>query len=208
MDIWVNITISITITLAVVGCSALAFVKFWGKTFIEKRVNEGFERYKSQLDMNNYISRTRFDLEINVYKQLSGSIVQMVNDAWRLFPNGIEQPYQDKEKEKERLWDLYSKSLESYETASKAIMENSPFVPQKFYEMFEGIRKECMIQINWFPEFRIKKSEGFSIGAEFSQEQAKCWSRTGEISAKLNEILSEMRSHLEKLDVTDEKGKE
>ena len=85
MNVWINVTISIAITLSVAACSILAFIKFWGKTFVEKRVTESLKEKQHELDIqlekvkiiNERINRvilTLHDEEIVALKKISKSM--------------------------------------------------------------------------------------------------------------------------------------
>jgi len=156
-------------------------------------------RYTSQLDNKSYISRTRFDMEIAIYKQLSGAIVAMARDASFLFP-GFERVSLDAVANKERLNDLYIKACESYNLAASAIAENAPFIPQNFFDMFDEIRRECFLQIQWFPDFRMGQLST-EQARELADEKRECYMRNKAIGEKQDLLVLSIRKYLEQLDV-------
>jgi len=90
MHLWVHISISVTITLAVAGCTMLTFIKFWGKAFIEKRVAEKLKEKQHILDAEleklkaansrvNHIMLSLYDEELKTLKDLVGSIYRITS---------------------------------------------------------------------------------------------------------------------------------
>ena len=158
------------------------------------------ENLKSKLEKRNYISKVRFDLEIEIYRQLSESVLLMVLNSCALFPVGIEHCCPDKDAEIKRKEELCSKATDSYNQANQAIMQNAPFIPENIYELFSDIRNDCRKQIVFFPEFRLwSTSEEWR--KELKDEYMACWIRTKTINDKLTSLLEKLRSHIAELDV-------
>ena len=171
---------------------------------IMNRAELGFskklEKFKSELSKKGYISKVRFDLEIQIYQQLSEYTLNMVFDNGLLFPI-FTYVNPDKEEQKKTELANYEKAAESYNMANSAIMKNAPFIPSDIYDKFIEIREECRKQLAMFSILRIR---GDGKSDDFVGEQTlKCYDRTMAISDKLNVLLSDLRKHITGLDVLD-----
>lgn len=166
----------------------------------EFKFSKELEDFKSRLEHKNYVSKARFDLEIEVYRQLSEATLSMVFDISALFPYGLESIYSDEEQELERKQENYRKSIASYTAAAQAITKNAPFIPQPIYELFCDIRDACARQIHWYPDFRLGRLNE-EIVRELNEEKRQCWERTKVISDKLDALLNTLRNHISAIDV-------
>ena len=50
------------------------------------KLNKELEAFKNTLENKSYVSKTRFDAEFAIYRQLSGITVTMVKEVSQLFP--------------------------------------------------------------------------------------------------------------------------
>jgi len=156
------------------------------------------EALKSSLEKRNYISKTRFDLEIDVYRQLSESVVAMVSDNSALFPFGMVREPKDEEARNTFYRENYARAGASYNTANSAINRNAPFIPESLHKLFTDIADKCRIQLIMFGEIKIHNpSEG---DGQFYRE---CCERTKTINAELDTLMIALRSHIAGLDVLD-----
>ena len=166
----------------------------------EFEFDKKLEDLKSKLEKRNYISKVRFDLEIEVYRQLSESVILMVLNSLCLFPRGSVYGHSDKKLEQERKRDLHSKAVDSYNLANQSITKNTPFIPKTMYELFTEIRDECRTQIIYFEDFHlIEDSEQYRT--ELKDEYRACWERTRTIDSQLTSLLEKLRNHIAELDV-------
>ena len=150
------------------------------KTIIAKtefEFEKKLEDLRSKLEKRNYISKVRFDLEIETYRQLSEAVFSMVSDTSFLFPHGIGWSHPDEEAELKRKEDNYNKAIESYNNATQSIMKNAPFVPKNIYQLFSEIRDDCQLQIQWFPDFKLNKLS-VEVLRELSDVKRECLART------------------------------
>lgn len=96
------------------------------------------ESHKSMLEKRNYVSKTRFDTEFAVCKELMMSCKSMVDSISFLFPNEeVEQAY-----ERDKKWDgKNQKTVSDAAIATKKFEEllegNSPFIPKEVYNEFK-----------------------------------------------------------------------
>lgn len=123
----------LAVFVSIAGASAIivALSKWLANLIAEKilkktefEFSQKLEALKSSLEKRNYSSKTRFDLEIEVYRQLSETVVIMVSDSSTLFPfGGAREPKEEKERDK-FYRENYSRAAQSYNTANSAINRN------------------------------------------------------------------------------------
>ncbi len=159
--------------------------------------SQKLEALKSSLEKKNYISKTRFDLEIEIYRELSETTLLMVLDNNVLFQHFEILP-KDEEKRREQRHKDFCKASESYNSAVNSILKNAPFIPEKMYKIFDDIRKLCLTQIGLHRHCYSGKDH-----PSLMTQRDKGYMRTDEISTKLDQLIEQLRIHIASLDVLD-----
>ena len=166
---------------------------------MESEFNEKLEKLKSGLEKRNYISKARFDLEIEVYRQLSEAAFLMAIDLDNLFQE-FERIYLDKESKRKMKKDNYSKATVSFDRANQAIIQNAPFIPRNTHELFLDVRDECMEQINFFLSHHLEE-DSEEYRRDLEEQYLECSNRAKTISDKMDLLIDKLREHIDKLDV-------
>ena len=163
------------------------------------------EDFKSKLDNKTYISKVRFDLEIEIYKELSAATLEMVMENCNLFPFGLTYSPQDKDTRLQYYQDNYKKASDTYNIAGNAIYKNAPFIPKDMWQAFDDIRKSCGIQINMYRWCGDLANEQRSPNEPFNKTRAensdKCFQRTQDIYNDMKSLMDKLREHIASLDV-------
>lgn len=184
----------------------LVAVKFAANT-IAKRLEERYtlklskelEFYKSNLDNKIYISKTKFDTEFGIYKELSKAFFEMVRDISIMIPSGYTTYPADKQAKKEYEDKMYKNALSSTIVSQDCLNGNAPFIATSLFDEYSEILKLCRQQINVF-------ERRWNVGIIASQEEKETFSmddykRTEEINEKFRELNEHIRKYLSKLDV-------
>lgn len=211
-QIW-NITLSIIASVGGAGGIIWMIVKFASNIIAEKlskkyeiEMNKTLESYKVNLEKKMYISKTRFDTEFKIYRELTETVLAMVEATYWLFPGGLDtSPPQNEEERKKFYIDRYKNANQAINTAQKAIQANAAFISDVFYNKFNEIKKLCIIQYNmynWCGALGLKTDEFCKAK---SDEETACWRRTKEIKEKQDELIVDLREYLNKLDVWEDK---
>lgn len=169
---------------------------------IKKIKEESKLRYQSENKL--YISKTRFDLEISIYKELSEKFLEMIYKVAMLFPRGIYQESANFEEKIENRKANHSRAIKTFLDAHQALMKYAPFMPEMSYEEFNKILELCKIQINLYPEFMLQKQDG-DYGKELLKEERDCWKRTETIMTQSDDLTKKLREYLNSLDVKEKK---
>jgi len=200
MDVWIHVTISITVTLAVAGCSVLAFIKFWGKTFVEKKVAESLKEKQHKLDVEldklksanarvNHIMMSLYDEEKEALKQISDKLTAAVGEVHMLTTSGdwynkeISLPHREK---------CYSLMGE----LNGAINSNRIFLDRSLYVKISELRALIWSVLGGFNHYANGYKKDFDNPA-LRQIQQKAIDESGLLYKELDEIIESMITHLE-----------
>lgn len=210
-QIW-QIVLAIIASIGGAGIIILGVVKFTSDMIAERlskryeiKLNKELEAFKAGINQKTYISRARFDTEFQIYRELSESVLSMVECTYWLFPSGFDHLPSDKEEEKKIYIERYNKARDAISLAQKSIRANAPFIPSDFYARFEELSNLCSQQYSMFRwcGALAPRQEVFST-AKADAEKA-CWKRTDDIWEKRAELTVKLREYLEKLDVLEDK---
>lgn len=165
----------------------------------ELKINEKFEKYKADIDNKKYVTKTKFDAEFELYKNLSKNFFDLVKCISVLIPQGLVSVPADAGKREELDKKHYTDACTALIAAQDQLNSNAAFIPEKFYNAYEEIRQLCNMQLSDF-------EERWNVGAFIPQgEKARLpyetYKRTGEINDKFKQLNSELREYLSKLDV-------
>lgn len=165
------------------------------------KLNKELETYKSSLDNKNYISKTKFDTEFNIYRELSKAYAEMVKNITSMIPNGITKCIADEEAKENFENELYEKALCSTVTAQDVLNQNIPFISNDLVEKYENILNLCGLQLDAFERrWDVSIIDTQKNKKEFSKSD---YERTTQIRKEFKNLNEDVRSYLSKLDVLD-----
>lgn len=205
MDVWVNITI----TLAVAGCSVVAFITFWGKTFVENRVAESLKKKQHELDAQleklksanarvNHIMTSLYDEEKEAIKEISVQLINAHSEVHSLVSGG----WRD-DKIIEKIENCYP----LIDDLTDAIIRNRVFIDTDLYQRIEGLRKNIIEVLNGFNRYinnYIDIDQTFTPRESFESSRKagnyihdKFLEGTDKLPSELNEVIGLMREYIE-----------
>lgn len=163
------------------------------------KLNEEFEKYKANIDNKIYISKTKFDAEFNIYRSLSKAFFDMEKKFTILIPVGVVYLPADQEAQRKLDEENYLEAKKSLVIAQDELNSNAPFIPERFYNEYESIRKMCIEQLDEF-------ANRWNIASLCTQEEKETISseardRTSDINDRLKNLNNEIRKYLNSLDV-------
>lgn len=210
-QIW-QIVLAIIASIGGAGIIILGVVKFASDMIAERlskryeiKLNKELEAFKAGINKKTYISRARFDTEFQIYRELSESVLSMIECTYWLFPSGLEHLPSDKEEEKKIYIERYNKAGDAIRLAQKSIRANAPFIPSGFYARFEELSKLCSQQYNMFTWCGALAPRQDVFPKTKVDAETACWKRTDEIWEKRTELTVQLREYLESLDVLEDK---
>lgn len=165
----------------------------------ELKMSKELEKYKVGIEQKTYISKTRFDSEFQLYRDLSKAFFEAVKDITIMIPVGLAHYPADKEKRREYENKLYDNALKSTIEAQDLLNANIPFISEKSYNKYEEILGLCRVQLGVF-------EDRWNVLYLVSQEEKESFSvedyrRSREIKDKFKKLNEEIREYLSKLEV-------
>lgn len=162
------------------------------------KLEKELERYRSNLENKIYISKTKFDTEFSIYRELSRTFFDMVKNVGFLFPPGFTKRPADEIERKEYEHDLYAKALDSTVLAQDTLNANAPFIPEDFFKKYNELLGLCKMQISEFEDRdNILKFPPNEAGAIRKEN----YNRSRDIRKQFEQLNSEIRDYISKLDV-------
>ncbi len=157
------------------------------------------EKYKTELSKKEYVSKTRFDAEFNIYRELSSAFCTMVKDISVMIPTGFSWQPAGKEAQKKYEDECYVTANSSTVKAQDTLYASAAFIPENFFGEYESILKLCKQQLNVFA-FR------YNVLSLESEEEKRSltlddYKRTKEINEKWMKHNGKIREYLATLDV-------
>lgn len=163
--------------------------------------NYGIERLRSKNEKKNHISNSKFDVEIQVYKELSKHFCDMVREINTIIPIGMVTVPMFKTQEEQSKYDsrLYNMAVEVTVNAQNCLRSNIPFISSEIYEKYNELVQLCRRQLNAFE--RRWNTTFLGYYEEKSQFDIKEYDRTEEINNKFSELNNQVREYLNNLEV-------
>lgn len=204
-ELW-KIVLGVVASVGGVGVVIVAAVKFSvdiiAKRLEEKytlKMNKELEKYRVGLDNKIYISKTKFDTEFSIYKELSRSFFAMVRDITRMIPAGYAEYPADKEEREKYENMLYDNALKSTVTAQDFLYSNFPFIPEAFEKAYLEVLDLCREQLS---VFELRWNVGYlATDAEKRKFSREDYQRSRDIKEKYDALNKSVREYLSKLDV-------
>lgn len=191
-----------------VGGIILGIVKFSTNMIAQRleekyimKLNKELEKYKSELKNKVYISKTMFDTEFSIYRELSKAYFDVEKSIYAMIPYGYATYPADKEVRTDNERACYKSALEAVVFAQDALNSNAPFIPNEFYIKYNEILRLSKHQLGVFKE-RWNVSN-FAPQEEKETLSGKDFMRTKEIQDNLKDLNRSIREYLSKLDVLD-----
>ncbi len=207
-----NITLLFSIVAACivsaggVGGIIIAIIKFLANTIAdrlsakyENKLEKTLEKYKTELSKKEYVSKTRFDAEFGIYRELSATFCTMVKDISVLIPAGFSWHLAGEETRKKYEDECYKTANNSTVKAQDSLYSSAAFIPEDFFKGYEELLSLCKQQLNTFAfRYNALSLETEKEKRSLSQDDHK---RTTEINEKWMKHNSVIREYLATLDV-------
>ena len=204
-ELW-KIVLGVVASVGGIGVVIVAAIKF-SADIIAKRLEEKYtlkmnkelEKYRVGLDNKIYISKTKFDTEFSIYRELSRSFFVMVRDITHMIPAGYAEYPADKEEREKYENMLYDNALKSTVTAQDFLYSNIPFIPEEFEKAYLDVLGLCREQLG---VFELRWNVGYlATDAEKRKFSREDYQRSRDIKEKYDALNKAVREYLSKLDV-------
>lgn len=163
----------------------------------ELKLGKELEKYKTMLENKNFISKTRFETEFSIYRELSVAFFDMDARINVLIPPGLSSVLADEDKQKEVDKDNYAEAHNATVTAQNVLYQNLPFISESFISKYMELldlskRQLSVFSRRWNRSYLVKDKDVLDIAD---------YERSTEIHNKLLKLNSEIREYLNSLEV-------
>lgn len=165
----------------------------------QQRFEQEFEKYKSIMEYRRYISKTQFDNEYQIYKQLSKAFfsvaVKLSSFAYKRIGNRIISIEEDDIISMEEV----SRIISVNSTAQNFLFENAPFIPEEIYNEYLALN-ELANTLFWGIIARIKEYEAecVEINKIITEDEI---GMSEYFQNRLNDVNKKVRKYLETLTI-------
>lgn len=165
----------------------------------EAKLTQETEKYKSELNKKEYVSKTRFDTEFQIYRDLSIAFFDLVKVINALIPYGMTlRPAEEEARKKLENTNLDEAMCLSV-IAQDTLNKNAPFIPETFYDSYDSILRKCFIQIDVIRE----KNNVLDMRPDKGNPEFDDYTRTDEINKEFRANNNAIRAYLASLDIID-----
>ena len=198
------------IALAVVGAAGgygalvLLGIKFSANLIADRlekkyelKLSKELEKYKSKLEKKTYITKTRFDTEFNIYRELSQSFFEL--DLWinTLIPPGLNNRLADSCKQNEVDNRNYQNSVDAILKAQNTLYQNYPFISEQFTDQYKELISLARTQTYEFEQ----RWNVLNFDPQKDKLDKEAYKRSQEIHKKLIDLNTSIRDYLDSLEV-------
>lgn len=163
----------------------------------EAKLAQETEKYKSELSKKEYVSKTRFDTEFQIYRDLNVVFFDLVKEINMLIPSGLAYVPADKQDREELEERQLREAMRLAVNAQDTLNKNAPFIAKTFYDAYDSILQKCRMQINVIRE----KYNAFNFCKDKGEAKLEDYKRTNEINLEFQENNNSIREYLASLDV-------
>ena len=187
-----------------VGAIIVGVVKFSGDKIAERlsmkyqlQLDKEKERYKTELSKKTYISKTRFDAEFSIYRELTMNFSKMVIAISILVPYGLVNVPANEEDRKKLEQDNYIAAKKAAVEAQNSLHANRAFISKELCEKYEEILKLATLQFDAYMR---------RYNLSYTREERQGYNpedflRTKEIQDKWDVQTDRIRDYLANLEV-------
>lgn len=204
-DVW-KIAVSIVGGLGGIAIIFTAIVRYLSDIIADRlskkyelKLSKELEKYKSSLENKTYISRTKFDAEFAIYRELSSGFSDAVKAISTMIPSGYTTVPADRETRLELDKQHYEIAVKAVVKAQDSLKSNIPFIPENIYDGYNDLLKLFGLQLSAYEDrFVVTDLRPQAEKERFSRDDYK---RTREINEKWTAINNQIRDYLKSLDV-------
>lgn len=206
-DVW-KIILTALASAGGVGSLIVLVTKFASNIIAERlsqkyelKLQKELEAFKSTLTKKEYVSKTRFDAEFSIYRELSKAFFNMARDINSLVPAGYNERPADEEAYKKHQEECWHASSQSLQAAQETLVQNAPFISEELYNDFLELVALSRLQISAY----TKRFDVLYFAPQEEKESytTEDYKRAREISQKFDALNKKVRNYLSSLDVAE-----
>ena len=177
--------------------------KFIADRFAERyshMLDQKTEKYKTQLENKQYVTKVKFDTEFSIYRELSTTFFQMIKSIQEMIPAGlVYSPVLKKEEQDKYDKNIYYNAHNSVVAAQDMLYGNAAFITADVFDAYKEILILSNTQLNVFKERWV--ATDFRSDKEKRDLSMDDYKRTEEIIQKNLELSAKIREYIQSLEV-------
>ena len=201
-----SIVLQLIAAIGGIGFVFTAFVGFSSNIIADKlqkkyqlKLSEELEKYKAGLTSKTHVSKTKFDAEFSIYKNLTLAFSQCVKSFNILIPNGMTSVPANKEEKRVQDERNYTEARKAYVIAQDELSKSIPFIPKEFCDDYKELLMLCGFQLS---DFEQRWNVGYLVPQEKKETLGlDSYNRTRDINQKFDVLNEKIRDYLAQLDV-------
>lgn len=207
MEDIIKIIFGITASISVAGVVVLFVIKLAAEKIAEAlekkytlKFDKEIEKYKSSLEGKNYITKTQFDIEFKIYRELTKSFFDMFISLYSLVSPSYEGVVASPD-DYETTGEIFMLTSGKVTDAQNCLHKNRAFVNESLYKKYDKIFIKA---VNIFDEFKQSYFnqciETTVLNETWRKEKYKI---VNQIEKELETTDDELREYLHSLTIID-----
>lgn len=199
-----EIAVALIVSVGGIGTIIVAIVK-WCSDIIAERLSKKYqlqldkemEKYKTELSKKEYVSKTRFDAEFSIFRELTAAFSKLVTDISIMIPAGYAEVPVDNDAKEELEKQHYISASQSMVAAQNALFANETFINKDFCNSYKEVLKLARLQLFAY----TRRFNVYNLNPNKKEFSMDDYNRTEELNLKWQEHTDTIRNYLASLDV-------
>lgn len=153
--------------------------------------NRMIERIKAKNDSKLYMSKSQYDLELNVYREISKKLYGLIVHLTTIYSDN-HYKQQNEEKDKTSEVKTYVELVNSIADVQDILYENAPFIPEHIFSKYDEVFQQAKEQF-WIYQKDVKM---FAESGTKPSITAESRERVDRIETMYNCVNNELRKYL------------
>lgn len=207
------IALSCILSAGGIGGIVVGIIKFSSNAIAERlsqkyqlKLDEALEKYKTELNKKEYVSKSRFDAEFRMYQELSEKTISAVYCTGEAVMVVRGAPYTENE-----IGNFIERFCETLNDASRANRRYASFITAEMYDKYFSIEQkagEIFDLLKAWKQFRAGERFNIKVRDSYYGNQAETAQaiekKRAVLSNELDALIVDLRGYLDKLDVLEE----
>lgn len=199
-----EIAITCIASVGGVGAIIVGIIKFGGDKIAERlsmkyqlQLDKEKERYRTELNKKEYVSKTRFDTEFAIYRELTSSFSRMVIGVCVLVPYGLVSVPLNEDDRKKQEHANYLEAKDAAVEAQNVLHANTAFISKELCKKYNEILELAKLQLDAY----LRRFNVSYLPEERDGYNREDYQRTKELQDKWNDLVDRIRDYLANLEV-------
>ena len=163
------------------------------------KFDKELEKYKNLLIGKNYISKTQYDIEISIYRELSVKFFNLLVSFDSLYTSDYDFDDYHKRDDCDRIIADGQRTGEKLIAVQNCLHENAAFIPKEQFTKYESLRSALNAMYwEYLNEFKMKRLSETIQNEQWNKERED---RIKELQAEFDSLNEDLRDYLKSLSI-------